>query len=286
LRSERDAILSVQRFMAGVLPEPWDIRTTLETGDPPVRPFALIEQIGPAATAGAPVTQDITLPITVSLYLPALPTREAAEDAARALRETVWAAVKWGPDPRRPTTDRIPLWCYDDRLEVHRFTVAGATGGTFTASVGGVAAAPLAPTVIASDLAIAIEAAFVTAGTLTLAPGDVVGQDRGAGLWDVIYGGQLVGEAVGSPTIDGTALAGAQASATARVLLAGAIAPWRGDSDYMRVTSFGQQAVADQADPTLVMVAVDLRLTFARGLPLPSDLRVLQRVSATGGNGG
>jgi hypothetical protein len=94
MRTEREALLSLQRFVAGVLPEPWDVRTDLETGDPPQRPFALIEQAGGAETTGGPATQDIIIPFTANLYLARQDTREAATDAALDVRELVWQAVK------------------------------------------------------------------------------------------------------------------------------------------------------------------------------------------------
>ena len=284
MRSERDALLSLQRLFASVLAEPWDIRTDLEAGEPPERPFALIELAGAGETSGAPAAQELIVPLTANLYLERQETREAATEAALELRERVWAAVKWGPDPRRPTTDRIPLYAYEPRAERHRFRVSGATGGTFVASVDGHDAAPLAPTVGATDLAVAIEAALL-AGGVTLTAGDVVGYDRGVGLWDVHYAGTLAVVSVGVPVIDGSGLEGSLAEVSARTLLEAAPSPWRGPSDYMNVSSFSQNTVRDLSDPALVMVAVDLRLTFARGLPLPLDQRILQRVSATGGSG-
>lgn len=271
MRSEVDAILSTQRFFASaVLPEPWDVRTDLEAGEPPERPFALIEQAGGAETTGAPATQDLLLPVTVNLYPAKAATREAATDTALALREQVWQAVKWGPDPHRPTTDRIPLYCYDPRVEVHRFSIP-AGSDPFTVTVAGETTSPVDPAATAAELADAI------AEALAAEDGDITGQDRGTGLWDIRYGGALAGERIGAPTIS---------EGTARTMLEGAVAPWRGPSDYMRVDSFSQNTIRDASDPTIVMVAVDLRLTFGRGLPLPLDQRIVQRVIATGGPGG
>jgi hypothetical protein len=274
VRSERDAILSLQRFLAGVLPEPWDVRTELEAGDPPERPFALVEQAGNAEGSGAPVTQDLILPLTANLYLAKQPTREKATDLALDLREQLWQAVKWGPDPHRPTTDRIPLFCYDPRLERHRLHVPN--GGPVTFTIAGQTVGPVTRSLLAVDVAALITAAF-QAGAMIVQAGDIVGQDRGTGLWDIYYGGTLAGQRVGDPTV-------AAGTGDARTILQGALAPWRGPSDYARVSSFAQNTVRDQSDPTLVMVAADIRLTFARGLPLPLDVRIMQRVSATAGN--
>lgn len=295
MRSERDALLSLQRFVACVLPEPWDIRTALETGQVPDRPFALVEA-SPAVTSGAPVTQDIAIPFTVNLYLPAVATRGDATDAALDVRETMWQAVKWGPDADRPTTDRIPLFAYEPRTERHRFRVARASAGTFLVTLGADPDAdpPVAGTSTTgvSFNANAATLAAAIADALDVDPGAVVGHDRGRGLWDIHYAAALAGTRPGLPTIDGTDLVGALTPAgtrfhpvaTAAVLLEGAPAPWRAPSDYMAVSSFMQNTIRDPDDPTLVMVAVDLRLTFARGLPVPLDRRILQRVSATSGS--
>lgn len=268
MRSEGDAFLSVQRFFAGLLPEPWDVRVDVEAGGSPDRPFALVELAGSSETSGAPVAQDLIVPIVANLFLPHAGSRGEATNAALALREEVWQAVKWGPDPRNPTTDRIPLYCYDPRVECHRFKA----WRPFTITVAGETTDLLTPPVTAADVAAAVGAA------IGANPGDVTGQDRGGRLWDVFYGGDLAGDRIGTPTVS-------EGDGWARVMLEGAPVPWRGPSDYMKVSSFSQNTVPDDADPTLVMVAVDLRLTFARGLPLPLDLRVLQRISATADSG-
>lgn len=279
MRRERDALLSLQLFFAGLLPEPWDVRTSLEAGEAPERPFALIELAGPGDTTGGGRLMDRALVVSAGLFPVGQDTREAALDAALDLRETVWQAVKWGPDPKRPTTDLIALYAYEPRVETHRFKVAGATGGTFTATVNGHATAPLPPTANASQLAAAIATA------ISAPAGAITGTDRGAGLWDINYGGDLAGGNIGAPAIDGSLLTGSRKQVLARTMLEGAPAPWRTPSDFMRVQSFTQTTLPDSADPTLVMVAVDLRLTFARGLPLPFGQRILQRISATVGSG-
>lgn len=321
MRREFDALLSAQRFIAAALPEPWDVRTDLETGEPPERPFALVELVGPGLTTGGPAMQDRTLPLVASLYLAKADTRAAATDAALEVREAMWQAVRWGSDPARPTTDRIPLYSYVPRLERHRFKVV-ATGGTFRVDSGAGWTDDLPFDVTAGDLAAAIVATFTLGGTtLTeggdplvtqdddpldpgITPGSVTVTARGIGLWDVEYGGDLAGIPLSGvllseggdllvtedgdlldtvPAIDGSLLEGPRVAATATVLLMGAAAPWRTASDYLRVDSFTQTTIRDPVDPSLVMVAADLRLTFGRGLPVPSAQRILQRIGANGG---
>lgn len=280
MRTELDALKSVQRFIAQVLPEPWDIRLALEGGDPPRRPFTLVELNGPSDTTGGGRLFDRVLVLTVNFYLEQADTRAEANEAALNLREQVWQLVKWGPDLRRPTTDRIPLYAYEPRIETHRFKVSGAEGGSFTVSIGGHTTMGLSREINAAMLAAAVTDA------IDAPAGAVVGIDRGTGLWDLEYHGVLAGASPGDPSIDGSMLTGTRAQATARTMLHAARAPWRAASDYMRVDSFTQTTVPDVADPTLVMVAADLRLTFGRGLGLPLGQRIVQRItSATGSSG-
>jgi hypothetical protein len=181
MRTETDAILSVQRFFAGVLAEPWEVVLVVEGGEDPVRPYATVEALENITTEGPPAMQQITMPVVANLYPEPFETRKAAQQGARDLRELVWQAVKWGPGAhlpsQRPTTDRIPLYDYDPE------TVP-------------------------------------------------VGQD----------------------------------------------VPFHRRSDYMRVESFAQRTHNEDATPREVQVVVDLRLTFIRGLPLPSGQRQLQRI--------
>lgn len=277
MRTEADALLSLQRWLSGVLQAPWDIRRTMESGEQPERPFALVEYVGAVSTDGAPVAQDVTVAATLNLYIPAGGSRQAADDAALALRETVWQAVKVGVDPRSPTTDRLPLWSYDPRPEIQRVRVRDATSGTWRLVVDD--GDEDDPTLIGETGAIAFDATETTVQTAVVAafPGSLVYQ-RGRGIFDVHFGGPLLGQPLELATLDTTALIGP--SSVTRVLV-GAPAPWRSDRDWMRVTSFGQTTVRDSDDPKVVMVAVDLRCTFTRGLPIPWAQMLLQSVKVT-----
>jgi hypothetical protein len=283
MRREADALLSVQRFFEQTLPEFTEVATELEEGADPQRPFAMVEQITPTSSDGAPRAQMVTMAITATLYLAKAPTRAAATDAALEMRERVWQAVKWGPNLRRPTTDRIPLFTFQARPEIHRLQVR-ATAGTFTVTITDpqdpalhVTTDPLPVDATAVQVAAAVGEALAAAETIA-APGDVVGHDRGRGLWDLAYDGGSAGRRIGEPSIASDDLQGWDTTVGARTLLEGAASPWRGPSDYMRVDDFTQATVFDPADPTLVTVPVDLRLMFLRGLPLPLDLRILQQI--------
>jgi hypothetical protein len=233
VRTELDALLSVQRWAASFLPEPWDVRRVLESGEEPARPYALIEYLGSADTAGAPAMQDVTVAFTLNLYLPEAESRQAADDVALALRETVWLAAKVGPNVRRPKTGPI---------------VFDATAG---------------------DVQAALDAALPAGVTTQVLA-------RGRGVFDVHFGGTLLGAAIDLLDIDTASLTG---PGTVTELLRGAPAPWRSDRDFMRVTSFGQTTLRDPDNPKLAMVAVDLRCAFTRGLPVAWDAMLLQSVT-------
>jgi hypothetical protein len=182
MRTETDATLSLQRFFAGILAEPWEVVLVVEGGTDPERPYATVELLDSVPTEGPPAMQQVTLPFVTNLYPAIFDSRKAAQQGARDLRELVWQAVKWGPDARRPTTDRIPLFDYDPET-----------------------------------------------------------------------------------------------------VPAGQAPPYRNYCDYMRVESFAMRTHNEDATPREVQVVVDLRLTFIRGLPVPSGQRPFQRLVSTGG---
>jgi hypothetical protein len=269
VRTELDALLSVQRWAGSFLPEPWDVRRVLESGEEPARPYALIEYLGSADTAGAPAMQDVTVAFTLNLYLPEAESRQAADDVALALRETVWLAAKIGPNVRRPTTDLIPLFSYEPRPAVQRVRVRDATAGTFTLALDTDETGPIAFDADAAEIQAALDAALPAGVTTQVLA-------RGRGVFDVHFGGTLLGAAIDLLDIDTASLTG---PGTVTELLRGAPAPWRSDRDFMRVTSFGQTTLRDPDNPKLAMVAVDLRCAFTRGLPVAWDAMLLQSVT-------
>lgn len=275
MRTEGDAIRSLQRWAASFLPEPWDVRLTVEAGVEPERPYALVEQNGNATATGSKNLQDVTVAYTVNLYVPEAQSRAAADDAALALREVVYQAVKWGADRRHPTPDRIPLFAYEPRNEVQRVTVRGATDGSWRLQHDGVWTGAIPHDAQADDLQAALDET-IEDGVLVVA--------RGAGVFDIVFIGELAGVDVDPLVLGADLLVGTDGDV--RVMLEGTPAPWRTPHDFLRVESFGQTTVRDPDNPALVMVAVDLRCTFARGLPVPFDQMTLQAISATTGSGG
>ena len=268
-RRELDALLSVQRWAAGWLPEEWDVRVEVESGREPARPYALVDQIAPAETSGAPFAQDVTVAYTLSLFLPEAKSRAEARTAALEVRELAWQAVKVGPDPARPTTDRIPLFCYLPRPAVQRITVK-AFGGAYALTFDGQTTGLIAHDAPAEIVQSALEAVLPDGASVRVLR-------RGTGVFDVHFDGGLLGVDVPLIEADGSALVGAVG---VRHVLRGAAAPWRSEHDWLRVTSFGQTTVRDPDDPKLLMVAVDLRCAFTRGAPVAWEQMLLRSVTA------
>lgn len=280
MRRELDAILSVQRFLAGVLPDPWDIRRAVESGREPERPYALIEQVGDSGSDGAPGRQDVTVSYSVNLYLPRPgdKRRGTADDAAFALRELVWQAFKVGPDARRPVSDRVPLFSYEPRPAIQRVSVRGSTAGTWRLSddSGATWSGALARNAVVAAVQAAVDG--------IVGAGNAVVRRRADQVFDVGFTGALEGVDVPLLTLDATALTGG--ARTVAHVLRGAPAPWRGASDYLRVEDFSLTTVRDEDDPTLVMVAAVVRCAFRRGAPLALDSVLLQEINVTAGIGG
>lgn len=264
MREPRDAILSLQRFFAEVLPEPWEVLRVVD-GPAPERPYAVLEWADDEATTATPGGQEVSLPVTVAMYLPDAPDRKAAEDAALELRREVWQAVKWGQPPwRRLTTDRIPLFDYTGRNARQRVRV-NLVAGAYTLTLDGEETGPIAFDATAADLQDELE--FLP----SLEEGDVVVTRRSAPQQDIEFRGARAAQPV--PT-----LLSSTPEVLVRTLLEGAAPPVRGPSDYMRVASFAQNTIRDDDDPRRVSVMADIRLTFVVGTPIPLGQTILEGI--------
>lgn len=289
MRPERDVVLSVQRLLAAVLPDGeegspdrWTVMRTNEPSSPPERPFVLVEEIAASTTVMVGVSQDVTVPITATLYFQAAESRRQALDRFSEVRSLIWQAVKWGVEPDRLTPDRIQRWRHDPVDERHRFVVHAAAG-TWSVVIdsdefGEVVAAGLPVGAEADDVAAAVADALRDAG----APDDVVveGVDRGVGFVELVYGGALAGGPVGVPQVNEDALTDV-VKVEAAVATQGFASPWRRRNDYLRVAGFQiSQPLLDPTDPTLLTMAVDMRCTLAVGARVPSGQTLLQRLEA------
>lgn len=277
MKREEDAVRSVRRWLAGLLPEPWNIVGRLEPGRAPDRPFALVEQLTAPSSRGGRI-QDITLPVTVMLYPEPGRTRAAADAQSLELRETLWRAVRWGQDPRRHTLDLLPMWSFVSRPERWRVW-ARATGGTLTLTIGAVTTAPFAHDATPQDVAGALGDAGLDGIVVTRAA---------TGMWDLEFADLAGGQpgAVVATSVDLVCAPGyGHPSVIADRVLAGRVAPWRTGRDWMRAESYSADVIPDPDDLKLHAIAVSLRLTWVRTAQVPSG-PVMTRIRATSGNTG
>lgn len=281
MREELDALKSLQRYFGQVLEAPWDVRTILEQGDPPERPYALVTRNGPLLSSGPRDSLLVTAAVTVHAYPAIAETMKDSEALELELRELLWTAVEYGHPGTPARHRRLPLWDYAGRNARQRFRILRATGGTYALRVRGQAAltAPIAHDADGAAVLAAIEA------TPDVEPGEVELERRAPGHFDVVHvGGQ---GAMPQPEleVDGADLLPAGvAGVETRTILEGAAAPVRGPSDFLRVAADPQvNTRRDDDEPRRMMVALDLRCTFRRGQPVPSGQTILQRIGAVGG---
>jgi hypothetical protein len=255
VRTETDALLSLQRHVAAALPDFVEVLTELE-GEQPQRPFAVVSTDGEWSPAGLRDHPDVTLPVTVYAYVTG-DTRTAARKAAEDIREALWQALAVGARPNAETL--VPLYDYSGRPAVQRVTLTGARSGTWTLALG----ADVTPTIPlraqARQVRIALEAAHASLA------GDVwVYAHRLGGPYDVRFDGDLRGEPVATLAASAAGLVGIAPAADVEVLSVGAPGPWRTDRDYMRVTAPTFGGLPDPSDARLRTVTVGLRLTWGR----------------------
>lgn len=110
MRTSEDALRSVKRYLALVLPPEWELRMWADEGSYEA-PLARIAESGPTLYTSHRVYTDIVQPVQVHFFLPVAETVSAAMAAARALREQIMVAIEVGVDQGRPR--RIPLYDYD-----------------------------------------------------------------------------------------------------------------------------------------------------------------------------
>jgi hypothetical protein len=252
VRTETDALLSLQRHVAAALPD-LDVYTELEA-EQPDRPFAIVTTDGEWTAAGLRATPDVTLPVTVYVYVEGN-TRTAARKAAEDAREALWDALAVGDRPNAETL--VPLFDYSGRPAVQQVTITGATSGTWRLFYGAWTLA-IPRRAQPRQVRLALEAA-----TPALV-GDVWVYGSLGGPYAVRFDGTLRGQPVEDLIGDPTGLVGPGPAVEVAVLSEGAPEPWRSDRDYMRATAPTFGGLPDPSDARLRTVTVGLRLTWAR----------------------
>lgn len=266
VRTETDALLSLQRYVAAALPDFDEVLTELEN-ELPDRPFAVVSADGDWTAEGLHATPEVTLPVTVYAYVSGA-TRAAARKAAEDAREALWQALAVGDRPNAETL--VPLYDYSGRPAVQRVTLTGATSGTWTLTLDGDETPPIAARAQPRLVRLALEAARPS---LT---GNVwVYAARLGGPYDVRFDGTLRGQPVAALVADASGLVGPAPAAAVEVLSVGAPEPWRSPRDYMRMQALALGGIRDPSDARLRTVTAGLRLTWGRfGHVRSGDMKV------------
>lgn len=272
MRTELDALRSMQRYVAQALPEPWEVLLEVEAGDPPARPFAVVSADGDGDTLGLLAAPEVRLPVTVQAYPAPGATRALSLEAAMAVRESLWDLVHLGAAPGRPML--LPLFAYEGAPEVQHVELVGATGGTFALTFDGEATAPIDVKAQPTHVRWALEAlASVDVGTV-----EVVG--RVGGPWAVRFVRARTG--VPQPLLEGDAsgLTGQAPEVFVARLQAGSPDPYRRPVDFARIEQPTRGIMRDPADPQQRTVTLGCRLTWGRRGRLPSAEMILTSIRA------
>lgn len=274
MRTETDAILSLQRYVAQALPTFVEVLTELER-EAPARPFATVSADGDLDVAGLRDSPWPIVPVTVHAYVRG-DTRKLARRAAEDAREALWQALVVGlGDVSAPN---IPLYDYTGRPAVQRLTLTGASSGTFRLRLGD------APTVPLTRAAQPVEVRDAVEALPGVGAGNALVYGRAGGPWAIRFDGAVRGVAFAPLTADLATLVGPAPAAQIVELSAGSPDPWRDPRDHMRAEQVRLGGTPDPADRLLRTVTAGLRLTWGRASGRP-PLRTHTGIAARASTG-
>lgn len=261
MRTELDALLSLQRYVAQALPEPWTVYAEPEN-EQLVRPFAIVSRDGDADTDAAIDTPQITVPFTVYAYPDPGDTRAVSRQREHAARDALWQLFVRGLDPGRQRL--VPLWDYAGHDAVQRVTVDdGAT--SFRLNYDGTWTAPLAQPAQPWTVQQALEG-LAGAGNVWCP------NTRLGGPFVVRFTGALAGQPQDALTAEDAAV---------EVLHPGSPDPWRSPRDFAEVDRGPTMGgLPDTDDARLRTITVGVRLTWGRAGNVPSPSMILERIGA------
>jgi hypothetical protein len=279
MRTETDAILSLQRAVAAVFPDFTAILTEVEN-EIPERPFAVVSAIDnwtPDDALGAPT---ITLPVSVYAYVSG-GSRKDARQRAEDAREMLWTAFM-GAGAAYNSERLVPLYDYTGQPAVQTYTLPGATGGTWKLGLpGGAHTAPLDVGCQPRDVRLALEALAIDLGDPAPVPlaNNLMAFGKRAGPWTIRFDGALRGRPIPALTIDATGLTGTP-EPDVEIITAGAPEPWRDPRDYLRMEAPTFGGMPDPDDPRLRTVTLTCRLTWGRSGHVPFAEMTFQAIRA------
>lgn len=106
-RTSKDALRSLHKYVAMMLPDEWEVRLWDEEGSF-ARPFARVARIGPALPSGPAIYTDVVQTMTVHCYPQEQQTVEAGLLVAEDTEELLFQGFRIGVPPGAPL--RVPLW--------------------------------------------------------------------------------------------------------------------------------------------------------------------------------
>lgn len=269
MRTETDALLSLQRYVNAALPGFVEVLTEVED-EQPDRPFAVVSTDDGWTPDPNPGRPRITMPVTVYAYVRG-DTRKAAREAAEDAREALWHALAVGLGDGHPRL--VPLFDYTGRPAVQQIAITGASSGTWTIEHEAGVTAPLPLLAQPRDVRLALE-------DLPGLAGNVWVYGRRGGPWAVRFDGELRGQPVEPLIVDTGGLAGPGPAAQLDVVSEGAPDPWRDPRDFLSVEAPVFGGLPDPVDRRQRTVTVGLRLTWGRGGRVPSSEMTLRSITA------
>lgn len=278
MRTETDAILSLQRVVAAALPDFTAILTEVEH-ETPERPFAVVSAIDNWTPDDDIDSPTVTLPVSVYAYVKG-ETRKAAREAAEAAREMLWRALL-GVDAGYNTERLVPLYDYTGRPAVQTFSLAGAASGTWAiVTDDGQHTIDLPVTAQPRDVRLALESLTLPLADPLPLVGNLMAFGRRRGPWSIRFDGAARGIPIPTMAIDTSDLAGPDPQGAVEVLSEGSPDAWRDPRDYLEIEAPSFGGMRDPDDPRLRTVTLTLRLTWGRSGHVTSPEMTLQAIRA------
>lgn len=110
MRTSRDAIRSLARYMAAAFGEEWEVGFFTEESTF-ARPAVMVKSTGPQLSSGSRHTIDVIQPFAVYAYPAEAETVEETFENAMVAEEVIWQAINVGLEGGRPR--RVPLYDYE-----------------------------------------------------------------------------------------------------------------------------------------------------------------------------
>jgi hypothetical protein len=112
-RDELSALRSLKRFLAHVLPPPWDVQ--LVRREPQERPLAVVRFVGPTTTNGSAYVVDYSRQVEVFAYpIGVVGEPAASEFEARRVAQTLQKALRSGHAAAGSRALRVPFYDFSE----------------------------------------------------------------------------------------------------------------------------------------------------------------------------